>query len=198
MNLPYTHVDFKDDDFTLLSSKTSPLDWFNETLFGKTQFCIYYWLRVMALFPEYLVIADKDKVHPENYDRAFSLIENLKNLKARGAFTKEDHFYIRPANFDTELCDVGKDEQGNDVCTLKFYGTGLAFEVRKPNERNREFNEEFTIEYSNLFGNLLYGLLPVFDRYNILLTMFYGMHQIKNAGLKPSQQFFEFIKADDL
>jgi hypothetical protein len=73
------------------------------------------------------------------------------------------------------------------------YHTGLAFEVWQPHTQEHAMNRELTIEYSNLFGNLLYGLLPVFDRYNILLTMFHGMHQIKHAGLKPSKKFYQKI-----
>jgi hypothetical protein len=147
----------------------------------------------MMLFPENIPIGNKDLVQPEIYEISFSLIENLKNLKAREAFTSKDQLYIRPANFDTELCDVDTDKHGNDICTLKFYGTGLAFEVWKPDDDQHVIHEQFTNEYSTLFGNLLYGLLPVFDRYNILLTMFYGMHQIKDAGLNPSKKFFDTI-----
>lgn len=190
-DIPYTHVELKDGDFTQFHCKSSRFEWFDQTHFGMTQFCVMYWLKAMAMYPEYLTIGRRDLMCDEMYQKAFSLVENLKNLKAQKPFLNGDTFFIRGMNFQSGLTDVGKDVDGNDVCKLTFLGMGLAFEVWRSDGEESKFDEQFTMKYSHLFGNLLYDLLPVFTRYNLLMNMYCGLCQIKEAGLKPSKKFVE-------
>ena len=83
ITMPYIGFTMHETDHRKIIYPQSAPKWVLETNFGRTQFCIFYWLRVMARFPERLSFAYENLCDPVHYEMTQSLVKELKQAKKK-------------------------------------------------------------------------------------------------------------------
>ena len=128
---------------------------------------------------------------------AHEFVRELKRLKALNPLRHRDKFYLS-VDEHRQFENTGKDARGFDTCTMSFFGADLTVKVSRKydTEKGVEFfdDEEASENYTKLFMQYAIPLLPVFQRFNMLMAMLHSTYGIKSHGLRPCDEFFEWHK----
>jgi hypothetical protein len=137
MLLPHVFFRVHEIDYRKISYVTSTPKWILDTDFGRTQFCILYWLHIMARFPERLQFAYQSLCEPHHYEMAQNLVKELKAAKQKRVFEAHDEFTkIYTDIFNKYVFELLPVFQRYSILTAVTYGMyNLKIRNLKPSEK---------------------------------------------------------------
>ncbi len=118
--------------------------------------------------------------------KAKLLVSNLMVLKNTRPLAHDHRAIVWVKNTHMDFKNTRKDSSGFDTCVLDFYALELSFRIFRNSGGQMIEDNELTTQYSALLNALIYDLLPVFKRYNLICGIYYGTKYILDQGLKPS------------
>lgn len=164
--------------------------WLERTNYGKTMFCVYYWLQAFLASPERFDICSKDKaLDTQAHEMGQQCIRYLKELKAQFNFTSTDKVILKPT--DTYV-DFKEEEQ---FLTLKRFD--MAVEVHRLDEKNQYLlREDESYAFNSVFQNTLREILPVFHRVYAIVGLYKCVDYFKERGFVPDRKYIDMAKQD--
>ncbi len=185
-NFPNLRVYLDERDFTAFTYRSFEPSWIEKEIFGKTSFCVHYWLNTLVKNPEIFTITDDAGASADDIEKALIFRRNLTFLKDKMRITSDIFPVMLPGNMFMNFKDTGKDGNGNDTCTWNFEALEFKFTIMRNESNDATIDEEASAEYNILLNAFIYDLLPVFKRYNLISAIYFGTKYILDQGLRPA------------
>lgn len=164
--------------------------WLENTNYGKTMFCVYYWLRTFLLFPEKFEISTKGEASNEKmHELGWQGIHYLKQLKDQFRFVATDKVVLQPVGTNVDFQEAEK--------SLELKKFEMAVQIYRLNKDNQyALCEEASEAFDIVFQRVIMEILPVFDRAIAITALYQCVDYFRVKGLSPDQEYIDMAKRE--
>ncbi|MBN8520339.1 MAG: hypothetical protein J0L77_00380 [Alphaproteobacteria bacterium] len=177
-----------------LYRKEWPIRWLGYTDLGKTLYTCQQYLDALVFNLSDFLLAPKDTFfEPEWYPHILDMLGDMeyvivkskvKRLTHTTRIVIKDFFFQENEGVKNESCQ-------NNNWHLKILDTAISFEVLENQENLQSDPISSFLDYNI---DAFTQLMPVFERYRQLVSLFYGLTKLRNAGYLMPEEMVENYK----
>lgn len=179
-------VDFKPDTMQKI---WSPF-WIERTNYGKTMFCVYYWLRTFLLFPErFELCAKEDASDQTSYEMGLQAIEYLKQSKEIYKFTSTDKVILQSTKTQVDFKEEEK--------FLELTKFEMGVQILRINDNNQyAVDQEASDDFNSVFTGAISQMLPIFQRANCITALYQCVAYFRENNIAPDKKYIDMAKSE--
>jgi|GEM_PF-6945272 len=164
------------------------LAWLSETILGKTLYACTQYLNVLAFNPQIIPIASKEDFFDAGwFDPVIDLIEELKYRTRKSRISPHDHIVLmEPLAFEHKVSGV-IDNTAPENNSWRIDVTDLPLSIAIYDKVEHRKLEPVT-SFLDLHREAFPQLMPVFERYRQLYSLFNALKILRDSGYEmPSE-----------